>query len=345
MNIERPDLSQTDPIVRAYIKALEAELERLGPRKERSQPPLLEPSETPTTLNVITISAAGMAKRTPRHLYTRQHRGGMGIFDLDTPKADPPTLLTIADQSASLLFFTTQARALFLPVSELPESPVRDRGQSLTASEGRFAEMLPLRPKERLALVVPDKEGTFLALLSQQGYVKLINRPYLRPGTALYDSNAFGPPVSACWTTGKDDLFIATRQGRAIRFAERGLSVGGGPGIRLKGKDVAVAIADVRSDSGVFLLSADGLATIRLMSGFSPNKAPGSGGKIALKTDHLVGAVAIDEADDLFIISRLSKIIRFCAAKVPAKQGATQGVRCITLRSDETTAVARSLAP
>jgi DNA gyrase subunit A len=339
MDVERPDLSQVNAAVRAYIEALEAELGRLRHGTERAQPQALpsqeqvaEPSEPPTTLNVITISAAGVAKRTPRHLYARQRRGGMGIFDLDTPEDDPPAWLTIADESQELLLFTTLARAFRLPVSELPASPVRGRGQSLV-------EKLPLQPGERFALALPDEGRTYLALLSQRGFVRPINRPYLRPATALYDAKTFGPPAAACWTSGRDELFVATRQGLAIRFPERGIPVSGGQGIRLTGDDVAVAVVAVGPDDGVFLLGADGMGTIRLMAGFRPNKAPGAGGKIAFKTDHLVGAVGVNEVGDLFIISRLGKIIRFQASEVPAKEGVVQGVRCMALRADEVVAV------
>src|SRR3990172_3094171 len=86
--MERPDLSQTEPAVRAYIEALEAEIDHLRaeatPATEepvRDAEPPLEPSEPPTTCNLITLSARGNVKRTPRHLYSRQRRGGMGIFD------------------------------------------------------------------------------------------------------------------------------------------------------------------------------------------------------------------------------------------------------------------------
>ena len=114
--------------------------------------------------------------------------------------------------------------------------------------------------------------------------------------------------------------------------------------MRLDPDDAPVALAAVRPESGVFLITADGRGTIRLMSGFSANKAPGGGGKVALKTEHLVGAITVDEADNIFIISRLSKIIRFSAAEVPAKEGVVQGVNCMALRADETMAVARSFA-
>ena len=104
----------------------------------------------------------------------------------------------------------------------------------------------------------------------------------------------------------------------------------------------AVAIAPVYSDSGVFLLSADGRGTIRDMQGFNPNKSTGGSGKIAMNTSALVGAVTVAAQDDLFVISRLSKIIRFMAAEVPVKEGVVQGVACMSLRADETTALVAS---
>src|SRR5512137_1437833 len=78
MDIERPDLSQLEPAVRAYIESLETKLDRLrggSNHSEETDAEALEPSEPPTPFNVITLSRAGIAKRTPRHLYDRQRRG------------------------------------------------------------------------------------------------------------------------------------------------------------------------------------------------------------------------------------------------------------------------------
>jgi len=347
MNPERPDLSQVDPTVLAYVEALEAEVERLRgsaeePLPENAEALLpIEPDEPPTTLNLITVSGSGIAKRTPRHLYSRQRRGGMGIFDLETAEEDPPAFLAIADESQSLILFTNHARAFRLPVSDLPESPVRSRGQSLTAA-------LDLSPDERLAAVLPDQNSGYAALLTERGYVRCLPAHLfgekMNTGMAVYKFEEFGPLVAARWTSGNGDLFIATRRGLAIRFPEKQVPLPGGLGMRLDPDDAPVALAAVRPESGVFLITADGRGTIRLMSGFSANKAPGGGGKVALKTEHLVGAITVDEADNIFIISRLSKIIRFSAAEVPAKEGVVQGVNCMALRADETMAVARSFA-
>jgi DNA gyrase subunit A len=263
----------------------------------------------------------------------------MGVFGLETPENDPPAFLTIADESQHLILVTNQARAFRLPVSALPESPVHSRGQSLE-------ERLRLNPDERLALILPDQGGTYFALLSQRGHIHwmaghLLGEKLL-PGTALYEVEKLGPPAAACWTPGDGDLFIATRQGRAIRFATRQVPMRGCLGIRLDRDDVAVAVTAVRPDSGVFLLSADGRGTIRLMSGFRANKSPGSGGKVAIKTDHLVSAAAVSDTDDLFLASRLGKIIRFQATEIPPKEGVVQGVNCMALRADETTVAAVS---
>lgn len=78
------------------------------------------------------------------------------------------------------------------------------------------------------------------------------------------------------------------------------------------------------------------------MIGFAANKSTGGSGKIAFKNNLVVGAVAIDPADDLFVISRLGKMIRFRADEVPVTDGPVQGVNCINLRADEVTGFART---
>ncbi|MBN1977380.1 MAG: hypothetical protein JW918_08260 [Anaerolineae bacterium] len=344
MEIERPNLDNAGPAVRAYIEALEAELERLRqgkrqPRASASPAAPAEPCEPPTTVNVVTASGSGSIKRTPRHLYSRQRRGGMGVFDLQTPEDDPPAFLAIADESEGLIVITDRARAFRLPLETLTEFPVNGRGQSL-------ASLLSLNDGERPAVLVANQSGAYVAILSQRGHVHwmaghLLGEKLL-PGTILYDVKKLGPPVSACWTPGDGDLFIATRQGLAIRFSARQVPMRGCLGIRLERDDTTVAITAVQEDGGVFLLGADGKGTIRSMSGFRANKSPGGGGKMALKTDCLVGAATVSESDDVFAISRLGKIIRFQAAEVPPKEGAVQGVSCMALRADEVVALAVS---
>ncbi len=344
MNLERPDLGLVSPAVRAYIEALEAELaaaRRSPPRARETSADeyaeLNEPSEPPTTFQVITATAGGIIKRTPRHLYDRQRRGGMGVFDLDAPDGDPPVLLAIADVTQNLIVVTSQGRAFPLAVSQLAESPVRSRGESLR-------KWLPLAADEQVTLLTPDMGAGYLTVVTRRGQVRrwrynVFGRS-LAPGTILYDIREGGAPAGACWTPGDGDLFIATAKGDGIRFAEIQVPVRGCLGIRCDPNDPVVGIADLREASGLLLIADDGRGTVRLMSGFSQNKAPGSGGKQAIKADRLVGIGAASAGDDIFIISRLGKIIRFRADEIPAKEGVVQGVACMALRSDETTALA-----
>ena len=346
MELNRPDLSRIDPDVREYIQALETRLEKLEARQrwqassqETADTALLEPSEPPTTINVITATAGGIAKRTPRHLYSRQRRGGMGVFDIETLQDEPPTVLAIADETQDLLLITDLARAFRLPVSAIDGKDVRSRGESIT---GRFS----FSPDENLVAMLPDQAEGYVALLSQTGHVRLLRHhvfgEYMKPGTTLYDVKTMGKLASACRTPGDGDLFLATRQGKAIRFSEKILPPQGGLGIRLADGDLAVAITAVYPGDGVFLLGADGRGTIRLMEGFSANKSAGGSGKIAMNSDHLVAAAEVETTDDIFIISELSKMIRFQAEEVPPKEGVVQGVICMSLRSDQTSALAIS---
>jgi DNA gyrase subunit A len=338
----RPDLTAASLEVCDYIDALEAEIARLrasSPAIEPDTPSApLEPTEPPTTVNLVTLSALGLAKRTPRHLYDRQRRGGMGIFDLETSDPDRPALLAALDEAHDLIVLTSHARAFRVPLSHFAAQPIRARGQSLLRD-------VTLKPDEGLAAMLPAGRGVSLALLSASGYARVLPAhvagPAMTPGASLYRYADFGPLASACWTSGAGDLFVASVRGLAIRFPERSLPLPGGLALRLEPGDRAVAVEGVRppdADS-IFLLGADGRGTIRLMSGFAANKAPGGGGKTAFRTDRLVAAIAVQPQDDVFIVSRLGKLIRFRADEVPPKEGVVQGVNCMALRGDECAAV------
>lgn len=340
MSPQRPDLTALDPDVRAYIEYLESALEEAQQEAttSRTSTGVAEPSESPTTRMVITLSQRGRIKRTPRHLYSRQRRGGMGVFDLDTDEDDPPALLTIADTQDRLLIFTDHNRFFTLHVSDLAEVPVRARGQSLS-------DWIPFQPGEKAAVVIPELGGTFLYLLSDRGWVRRVSGSQLirlASGTQL-EVRTGHRPVGACWGNGDRDLFIVTRTGQGIRFEEKLVPIQGGClGIRLDAHDSALSLISVNDDIGVFMLGDDGKGTIRQMSGFRANKSPGAGGKTVMKADRVVGARNVGGDEDIFIISRLSKLIRFAAEEIPPKEGVVQGVNCISLRADEAVAFAVS---
>jgi len=344
--MQRPDLSQVDPEVVAYIEYLER---KISPRVSSSSSsrdvlvdPLPEPSnetlppDHDTRFSIVTVTRSGIAKRTLRNLYTRQHRGGMGVFGIDLQGDDTPALLGVCEETQNLLIFTSRARVFRQPANVILDNPVFARGNSI-------AERLALESGETITVVLAEQAKGYVALVSEGGRVRCLRHhvfgEHMRQGTGLFNAADFGPLVSACWTPGDAELFIVTQQGIGIRFAEKSISPQGDQGIKLSGDDKVVAIASIYPESNVFLLGADGRGAFRMMSGFSANKTPGGSGKIALKSSKVVSAVAVDDNEDVFIISRQGKVIRFPGNELPSTEGVVQGVNCMGLRADEVVAV------
>ena len=339
MDMQRPDLSQVDETIVEYIEALEKALMELQTSKRRkSAKPAsaasVDPSEPETTVNIITVTSDAMVKRTPRHLFLRQRRSGMGVFDIDTDESRPATILCEADLNEDVLVVTDQGRIFRIPVASLPETELRARGESLSK---RLP--MPLLDDEMVVAMLRADAGLYVNLASQRGRVRHVRKTYLganmQQGIRYHKVSEGGYVVDACWSSGDQDIFLGSRTGLGIRFSERHIPGSGCLGMRITPDDSIVTIAATSADGGLMVFSSDGKGTIRLMEGFRQNKAPGAGGKVVIKTERLVGAVPVEEGNDVFAISRTSKLIRFSADEIPAKTGVVQGVNCMALRADE----------
>ncbi|MBE0696883.1 MAG: hypothetical protein IH586_08160, partial [Anaerolineaceae bacterium] len=289
--MQRPDLSRIDPEILAYIEFLE---KKVGARAnavigkeaaldlsaERNSEPL--PAEQESNISIITVSHAGMGKRTLRHLYTRQHRGGMGVFGLDIDLPDYPVLLASTEENQNLLFFTNRARVFRQPATIISAAGVFARGNLI---QERFS----LEPDETIVTVLPEQAKGYVALVSESGRLRCLRHHLfgvnMRPGTGLYNYNEFGQLAGACWTPGDAEIFLVTRQGIGIRFSEKAISPQGDQAIRLGKDDKVAGIASIFDDSNVFMIGADGRGALRAMSGFAANKSPGGSGKIAFKSN------------------------------------------------------------
>lgn len=336
MPLERPDLEGVSPEIRAYIEQLEKRL-KIGIQTDVNEiPDTPLTDEPPTNICIITISKDGRAKRTFRHLYPRQHRGGIGIFDLDTNDPDYPIVLVNAMDTQSLLLFTNKARVYRYTVSRLLEAAVHAKGELLY-------ERSPLDTDEYFVAALPERAFGYVAILTGQGRIRCLRHhlfgEHMRAGMQVFKTEETGPLTAVCWTPGDAELFVVTKMGQGIRFSEKLVNPQGDQAIRLSEDDSAVGVASVTEDSGVVLLTANGKGTVRLMSGFAANKSSGGSGKMAMKTDELVGAAALEEDADVFAISREGKIIRFPGSEIPATEGVVQGVYCMSLRGDEVNTV------
>lgn len=336
--MERPDLRGIHPAVLAYIEYLEQQISnRQKKPREKNTLPIdefdLETTffETPTKINVLTFSKLGMVKKTPRHLYGRQHRGGMGVFDIDSPENDQPAFLSCAEDDQTLLLFSNFGRVYRYPMNKLDGNPVRGKGQNL--------ERLPFVEGETIIAALPEQSSGYVALASKTGFVRCLRHhifgEHIRPGTSMFNHAEHGALAAVCWTDGSSDIMLVTKKGIGIRFSEKALPPQGTRGIYLAPDDELVAVTPSDQDSQIGVFTADGKGSIRLMSGFSANKSPGGSGKIVIRSEHVIGATRVNPGEDIFLISRLGKIIRFLSNEMPYSEGVVQGVNCMALRSDE----------
>jgi len=342
--MDRPDLQNIRTDVLAYIEALEARLAELEGKRSRPshlaetdirQEPAL-PEEAPTSESLITLSWNGKIKRTQRHLYSRQHRSGMGVFDLDIDLPDNPTSLLACQEIDNLLFFTDQARVFRWKANKMEADEIRSKGDDLNSH-------FQLEEGEKFTAVLPDRASGFVALASERGRIRILRHhvfgEHMRPGTPMFRADEFGRLASVCWTPGNADLLILTRRGMGVRFSEKLINPSGDVGIKLAEGDSLVSVLSVDDDSSVFIAAADGRGTVRKMATFAPNKSTGGIGKIAMRSDQIAGAVTVTAGDDIFMVSKLAKIIRFPANEVPETEGVVQGVVCMQLRADDVTAL------
>jgi len=346
--MERPTLDNLPGSVIEYIEYLEAELLKSKTKKDQRATSGMDDKvdltpvdykEPPTSFNLITISQDGVAKRTYRHEYTRQRRGGIGVFDLETAQNDQPVCLVNADETQTLILFTDHAKAYRLAVTKLEARQIRSKGEFLSSK-------ISIPPGEAIIAALPEQATGYIALMSKSGKVRCLRHhlfgEHMKPGTAMYKFEDFGPLASVCWTSGDSDLFVVTKNGMGIRFSEKIVNPQGTQAIKLSEPDEVVSVVSVTEEDGVLVVSADGKGAIRLMSGFAPNKSAGGSGKIVIKSSKVIGALLAEPDADIFVISRLSKIIRFHISDVPETTGVVQGVNCISLRADEVAAITKN---
>ncbi len=360
-------IAQASPALQRYIRTLELENARLrqellelrqsAARRQRAETtretrPEAAPSQLatiryPEDVMVLTITARGLAKRTPLNDYATQRRGGIGVFDIQTTRDDVVTHLVVTRASAALLVLSSRGRAYRIPVDSLPLTEVRGRGASLP-------ERLLFTEEETVAavLALDDEQDsrTNVLIATQSGWLRALHRNYvgprLQPGTLLSDPKRGGPPAVMTLSDGAGDVLIVLRSGLGYRFPERLISREGVRGIQTRPDDQVAGLVSVKSDDDdVLLVTADGQGTRRQMAGFTTNKSPGGQGKVIMKSDALVGAVRVGSGDEALCISGLAKIIRFAVDEAPAKSGNVQGVSVLDTRGDSLAALAVVAAP
>lgn len=302
---------------------------------------------------VITISREGYIKRTPLTEYRTQGRGGKGAIGSNSRDADFIEHIFIASNHNYLLFFTDKGKCYWMRVFEIPEGSRTSKGRALQniiniEKEEKiraYIKVVNLKDQEYL-------ENNFIIMCTKKGTIKKTNlQAYSRPrsnGINAININEGDELLEANLTSGGSEIVMALRSGRAIRFNEStvrpmGRTATGVRGIRLSGpKDEVVGMISIESsESTILVVSENGYGKRTDVDDYRVTNRGGKGVKtinVTEKTGELVSIKDVTDKDDLMIINRSGIVIRIAMSNLRSMGRATQGVRLIKLKGDDSIA-------
>ena len=293
---------------------------------------------------VVTFSHGGYVKSQPLADYRAQRRGGRGRSATAMKEADFIERLFVAHSHDYLLCFSSRGRLYWLKVYEVPVSSRAARGKPIV-------NMFPLEEGEKITAVVPVKEfdeNHYVFMATAQGTVKKtpladFSRP--RPsGIIAVGLDGGDYLVGAALTDGKYDVMLFSSEGKAVRFQEgdvrpMGRQATGVRGMRLaEGARLVCMLAAKDESRSVLTATANGFGK-RTPIGEYPRHGRGGQGVIAIQTSErngpVVGAVLVDDQDEVMLISTGGVLIRTKVAQIREQGRSTQGVTLIALGEGE----------
>ena len=289
---------------------------------------------------VLTMSRQGYVKRIPIDTYRAQRRGGRGIAGMDTKAEDWVEHLFVASTHDYLMAFTDRGRCHWVKVWGIPQGSRYSKGKPIV-------NFLELAPGEKVASVLPVREfarDRFLLFCTRNGVVKKT------PLSAYGNVRAVGiyaikfregdELIDVRITDGRNEVVLATRRGKAIRFNERDVrSMGrvteGVMGIRLAEGDEVVGMVVVRSDEETLLVASEqGMGKRSEIENYRFQARGGQGVinlKLSSSDDAVVAVKAVRDVDHFMVITRNGVVNRQRAGEVRVIGRATQGVRLVNL--------------
>jgi DNA gyrase subunit A len=292
---------------------------------------------------VVTLSHAGDAKRQPVALYRAQRRGGRGRSATSMKQEDFVERLWIANTHDTLLTFTSAGRVFWLKVHKLPDAGPNARGRPIV-------NLLPLEAGEIVQAVQPVRDfgdDRYVFFATRSGTVKktpLREFEYqLQRGKIAIKLDDGDALIDVQITDGDRDILLFASNGKAVRFAESavrsmGRATTGVRGMRLAPGEQVVSLIVADGGDDVLTATARGYGKRTPLEEY-PRKGRGTQGVVAIKCSErngaLIGAVQLDEAAGLMLISNHGTLVRTRAAEVARVGRNTQGVRLIKLPADE----------
>jgi len=295
----------------------------------------------------VTISSNGYIKRMPVAAYRMQRRGGMGASGAETKAEDFVSDIFIASTLDYLLFFTDKGKAHWLRVFALPALSKASRGKSIV-------NLLQLEPDEKIteAISVKSFEGDgYIVMATRSGsIVKVPIRAFANPRKGgIKAVNLKGDSlVAARLTDGNQELIVATKRGKAIRFSEGDVrpSNRGTMGVKaakIADDDELISMDVVREGATLLTVTRQGNGKRTDLSEYPQQRRGGKGVKnIEVKKGEVCCTRTISEDDELLLTTKDGVMIRLLASEIRVQGRTTQGVRIMRLKKgDEVSAVAR----
>jgi DNA gyrase subunit A len=302
---------------------------------------------------VVTITETGYAKRTRTDLYRSQKRGGKGVQGAGLKQDDIVSKFFVCSTHDWILFFTTKGRVYRAKAYELPEASRTARGQHV-------ANLLAFQPDERIAQVIQIKtyqDSPYLVLATKGGLVK-------KSKLEDFDSNRSGGIVAvnlrgedelvgAVLCSSDDDLLLVSALGQSIRFSATdevlrpmGRATSGVQGMRFNGDDRLLSLNVVKEGMFLLVATSGGYSKRTSMEDY-PQQGRGGKGVLTIQYDPrrgtLVGALIVDDDDELYAITSSGGVIRTAAKQVRKAGRQTKGVRLMNLGEGDTLlAIARN---
>ena len=307
----------------------------------------------PDSQVVVTISNAGYVKRTNLEEYKVQNRGGRGQKGVATRNEDFLEHLFVATNHQYMLFFTQKGKVFWMRVYEIPEGSKTSKGRAIQ-------NLVNIEPDDTVKAFIctqdlKDEEyvnSNYIIMVTKNGQTKKTSlEQYSRPrsnGINAITIKEGDELLEAKLTDGNSQIMIAVKSGKAIRFEESksrpmGRNASGVRGIRLKDdKDEVIGMISLNDmESDVLVVSEKGYGKRSSLEDYRITNRGGKGVKtinVTEKTGNLVAIKNVTDEDDLMIINKSGITIRMAVSDLRVMGRATQGVKLINIKGDDSIA-------
>ncbi len=294
---------------------------------------------------VVTVSHQGYVKRNPITQYRAQRRGGKGLRGMQTKEADFVSSLFVASTHSTILFFTNRGRVHWKKVWELPQMGRAARGKALV-------NLLQLQEDERVQATLPVRDFSeaaedFVLLCTRKGVVKKTQvDAYSNPrrgGIIAINLSDDDELIAARRTSGSNEVILASKVGKAIRFPESdirgmGRTAAGVRGMTLGGDDELVGMEILSPGATVLTVTENGFGKRTPLDDYRVQKRGGQG-IITIRTSsrngQVVGISQVMDDDEVMMITNGGKVLRCKVQTISTMGRATQGVRIMDLGEGE----------